>query len=99
MGINERNFLGTGRRLKMAFSTSGEDTDFTIGLTEPYFMERDLSGSFDIFKRKNKSGNTTVDETGLSLGVGFAAARDIYHRLRYDLVKSKKHPVQQRQLL
>ncbi|MDC3234786.1 outer membrane protein assembly factor BamA, partial [Candidatus Puniceispirillum sp.] len=30
LGINERNFLGTGRRLKMAFSTSGEDTDFTI---------------------------------------------------------------------
>ena len=66
-----------------------EDTDFTIGLTEPYFMDRDLSGSFDIFRRKNKSGDTTVNETGLSFGVGFAAARDVYHRLRYDLSKSK----------
>ena len=45
----EKNFLGTGRRLKLGFTTSGEDTNFTIGLTEPYFMERDLSGSVDIF--------------------------------------------------
>ncbi len=90
IGVNERNFLGTGRRLKMSFSTSGEDTDFTIGLTEPYFMERDLSGSFDIFKRKNKAGESTVTETGFSFGVGFAAARDVYHRLRYDLSKSKR---------
>ena len=73
----------------MAFSTSGENSDFTIGLTEPYFMGRDLSGSFDIFTRKDKSGDTTVNETGLSFGVGFAAARDVYHRLRYDLGKSK----------
>ena len=89
LGINERNFLGTGRRLKMAFSTSGENSDFTIGLTEPYFMGRDLSGNFDIFTRKDKSGDSTVNETGLSLGLGFAAARDVYHRLRYDLSKSK----------
>ena len=52
-------------------------------------MERDLSGSFDIFSRKDKSGDSTVNETGLSFGVGFAAARDVYHRLRYDLSKSK----------
>ena len=73
----------------MAFSTSGENSDFTIGLTEPYFMGRDLSGNFDIFTRKDKSGDSTVNETGLSLGLGFAAARDVYHRLRYDLSKSK----------
>ena len=89
LGINERNFLGTGRRLNLSLSASGENTDFTIGLTEPYFMDRDLTGSVDIFKRKNKSGETTVNETGLSLGLGFAAARDVYHRLRYDLSQSK----------
>ncbi len=89
LGINERNFLGTGRRLNLSLSASGENTDFTIGLTEPYFMDRDLTGSVDVFKRKNKSGETTVNETGFSLGVGFAAARDVYHRLRYDLSQSK----------
>ena len=89
LGINERNFLGTGRRLNLSLSASGESTDFTIGLTEPYFMDRDLTGSFDVFKRKNKSGETSVYETGLSLGVGFAAARDVFHRVRYDLSKSK----------
>ena len=50
----------------MAFSHR-EDTDFTIGLTEPYFMGRDLSGSFDIFTRKDKSGDSTVNETGFHL--------------------------------
>ena len=41
-----------------------------------------------MFLNEKKSGDTTVDETGFSLGVGFAAARDVYHRLRYDLSKS-----------
>jgi outer membrane protein insertion porin family len=89
LGVNERNFIGTGRRLSLSLSATGGSTDFNVGVTEPYFLGRDLTGDFDIFKRKNKSGNTTINETGLSLGVGFSAARDVYHRLRYDLSQSK----------
>lgn len=37
-GINERNFIGTGRRASLSISTSGAETNFNIGLTEPYLQ-------------------------------------------------------------
>ena len=88
-GINERNFLGTGRRASALISTSGTETSFTLGLTEPYLLGRNLTGSFDVFNTKNKPDETTINQTGLSLGVGFAAARDVFHRLNYELSQSK----------
>ena len=88
-GINERNFLGTGRRASMSISTSGSKTNFNIGLTEPYLLGRNLTGSFDVFKTKTKSDEMTINQTGLSFGLGFPAARDVFHRLNYELSQSK----------
>ena len=87
LGINERNFLGTGRRLKMAFSTSGEDTDFTIGLTEPYFMGRDLTGSFDVFNNNytDSSADQRIKSFGFSSSAGFSSANDFAHNISYTL--------------
>jgi outer membrane protein insertion porin family len=89
LGINERNFLGTGRRASASISTSGTETSFNLGLTEPYLLGRNLTGSFDVFNTKNKSDETTINQTGFSLGVGFSAARDVFHRLNYELSQSK----------
>jgi outer membrane protein insertion porin family len=89
LGINERNFLGTGRRASASISTSGTETNFNLGLTEPYLLGRDLTGSFDVFKTKTKSDETTINRTGFSFGVGFSAAHDVFHRLNYELSQSK----------
>ncbi|MDC0992943.1 outer membrane protein assembly factor BamA [Alphaproteobacteria bacterium] len=89
LGLNERNFLGTGRRASVSVSTSGTETSFNLGLAEPYLLGRDLTGSFDVFNTENKFDKTTINKTGLSLGVGFSAARDVFHRLNYELSQSK----------
>jgi outer membrane protein insertion porin family len=89
LGLNERNFLGTGRRASASVSTSGTETSFNLGLAEPYLLGRNLTGSFDVFNTKNKFDETTIDQTGFSLGVGFSAARDVFHRLNYELSQSK----------
>ncbi|MDP4632097.1 MAG: BamA/TamA family outer membrane protein, partial [Porticoccaceae bacterium] len=89
LGINERNFLGTGRRASASISTSGTETNFNLGLTEPYLLGRNLTGSFDIFNTKTKSDETTINQHGLTFGVGFSAARDVFHRLNYELSQSK----------
>ena len=89
LGLNERNFLGTGRRASASISTSGTETSFNLGLTEPYLLGRNLTGSFDVFNTKNKFDETTINQTGFSLGVGFSAASDVFHRLNYQLVQSK----------
>jgi outer membrane protein insertion porin family len=88
-GINERNFLGTGRRASVSLSTSASQTNFNLGITEPYLLGRNLTGRFDIFNTQSKGDDTTVKRTGFSVGLGFAAANDIYHRISYELSRSR----------
>ncbi|MDA7599170.1 outer membrane protein assembly factor BamA, partial [Alphaproteobacteria bacterium] len=89
VGINERNFLGTGRSLEATLSTSDSRTDFRVGTTEPYLFGRNLLGSAAFFKERLKRSTATVDQTGFDLGVGFSAAGDIYHRVGYEVSQSK----------
>jgi outer membrane protein insertion porin family len=89
LGINERNFLGTGRRASASISTSDTSMDFILGMSQPYLFGRDLAGSIDLFKTKSTANQTTVNRTGVDLGVRFSAARDIYHRVSYELATSK----------
>ncbi len=89
LGINEKNFLGTGRSAKFAFSISESRTDYRIGITEPYFLNRNLKSSFEIFNEKVKNDNVTVQSSGVSVGAAFSAANDIYHRLGYEIAETK----------
>ena len=89
LGINERNFLGTGRRASASISTSDTRTDFLFGLTQPYLFDRDLTGSIDVFKAKSTATNTSANRTGFDLGARFDAANDVYHRVTYGIATSK----------
>ncbi|MGB2094476.1 MAG: outer membrane protein assembly factor BamA [Candidatus Puniceispirillaceae bacterium] len=89
LGINERNFLGTGRRASASISTSDTQTDFVFGLTQPYLFGRDLTGSIDVFKTKSSANNTSTNRTGFDLGARFNAANDVYHRVTYGISTSK----------
>ncbi|MDA0332573.1 MAG: outer membrane protein assembly factor BamA [Proteobacteria bacterium] len=89
LGINERNFLGTGRRASASISTSDTQTDFVFGLTQPYLFGRDLTGSIDVFKTKSTANNTSANRTGVDLGARFNAANDVYHSVTYGISTSK----------
>jgi outer membrane protein insertion porin family len=85
LGINERNFLGSGRGLKFSTSLSESRSDYRLGLTEPYFLDRDLRGSAEIFNQRLENSTLTTKSTGVNLGVAFDAADDYYHRIGYEL--------------
>jgi outer membrane protein insertion porin family len=85
LGINERNFLGSGRGLKFSTSLSESRSDYRLGLTEPYFLDRDLRSSAEIFNQKLENSTLTTKSTGVNLGVAFDAADDYYHRIGYEL--------------
>ena len=89
LGINERNFLGTGRRASASISTSDRQTDFVFGLTQPYLFGRDLTGSVDVFKNKSNVNDASTNRTGLNFGARFSAANDVYHRVTYGISTSK----------
>ena len=48
LGLREKNFLGSGRSVKFSASASDSVADYRIGLTEPYFLNRNLDGSFEV---------------------------------------------------
>ena len=89
LGINENNFLGTGRGARASVSLSDRSTRFRAGITEPYLFDRNLTGSADIFKSTVEYTNVDLERTGLTLGVGFDAANDFNHRFSYTIAKSK----------
>lgn len=47
--IRERNLLGLGQDLKIAATVSARRTEFDVGFTEPYFMDRNLAAGIDLF--------------------------------------------------
>jgi len=85
LGINERNFLGAGRGLKFSTSLSESRSDYRLGLTEPYFLDRDLRGSAEIFNQRVENSTLTTKSTGVNLGAAFDAADGYYHRIGYEL--------------
>ena len=85
LGINERNFLGSGRGLKFSTSLSENRSDYRLGLTEPYFLDRDLRGSAEIFNQRVENSTLTTKSTGVNLGAAFDAADGYYHRIGYEL--------------
>jgi len=89
LGINERNFLGTGRSLEASVGLSDSRTDFRLGVVEPYLFGRDLRGSATLFNEKVKSNSTNINSTGFDFGIGFTAAKNIYHRVGYKLAQTK----------
>ena len=58
-GIQERNILGTGNTLGLNLMLSEREQQYTIGLTNPYFMDKNLLAGVDIF-------HTTLDNEDYS---------------------------------
>lgn len=89
LGINERNFLGTGRGARAKLSFSEKSTSFRAGITEPYLFDRNLLGSFDVFKEETEYTGVDLERTGIDLGFGFSAADNYRHRFGYLLAETK----------
>ena len=58
-GIQERNILGTGNTLGLNMMLSEREQQYTIGLTNPYFMDKNLLAGVDVF-------HTTLDNEDYS---------------------------------
>ena len=89
LGINEKNFLGSGRAVKFAASVSDTRADYRVGLTEPYWLDRNLRGSVEVFNESVEADTVDLETTGFGTSVFFTAADDYYHRIGYDLANKE----------
>ena len=89
LGVDERNFLGTGRAFSFSFDVSNKRSNVRIGVAEPYLFGRNLTGRASVFNDRVKQSSVSINRTGFDVGVSFDAAEDYYHRVDYELSQSK----------
>ena len=90
LGLNEKNFLGEGNQVRFNASLSDKKNSYNIGATNPYFMDRQLSASFDLYNEEteNTSGDIKSSSTGFS--VGFGIKNNLwFQQLKYDYYSSE----------
>ncbi|WP_339713300.1 outer membrane protein assembly factor BamA, partial [uncultured Sneathiella sp.] len=90
--IRERNLLGRGQDLRFGVSVGAQSQTIDIGFTEPYFLDRDLSAGFDIFRTvrdyQDESGYD-LERTGFVLRSGFPIREYVRGDVFYSLVNEK----------
>jgi outer membrane protein insertion porin family len=88
-GIDEKNFLGTGRAIGFSSVISSKKSDFDVSISEPFFLGRNLSASASVYQNKVKGTSVTIERRGFGVGFGFRAANSVYHNLTYNLAESE----------
>ncbi len=89
IGLSENNFFGKGQRLKFFILSSERQNSIDFSFTEPFFLNRDLSLSTDIFKtiREFPESNYDNETDGVGLGVGYANGEYGRQSVKYSLQK------------
>lgn len=96
-GIRERNFLGKGQDLKFSTTLSGKRLNFDLSLTEPKFLDRNLSARVDAFhSRVDMQSESSYDQqrTGGGLRFGFPMSKHWSESIGYRLEKNEIKNVQ-----
>jgi len=83
--LRERNLLGKGQDLQLNFSLSFETQRIDLSFTEPYFLGRDLSAGFDLFRTETDQDELTFEEdrTGGALRMGYSIIEPWRQSWRY----------------
>jgi len=88
VGLREKNFLGRGQDISVAFTLSQRSTEADLQFTEPYFLDRNLAVGFDLFRitrdRTDESG-FNLNTTGFRLRAGYEIIEDLRQNWRYTI--------------
>jgi outer membrane protein insertion porin family len=74
--ITQENFLGRGWKLNLAASLGGESTTYQIGLTDPYFLDKNLTLGFELYKTEREWNDFSRRATGGAIKLGMPVFDD-----------------------
>ncbi len=86
--LTERNLLGTGRSATANFRLSKRTQQIDFSLTEPYFLDSDLSAGVDVFRRETDfqdEGSFDQTTTGGALRAAYPITEHLRHGLKFTL--------------
>lgn len=85
-GIKESNLLGRGQELNTRFTWATRRKQAQLGFTEPYFLNRELSAGFDIYRTQldyQDESSYDITSTGFNLRSGYALSEHLGHSVYY----------------
>ncbi len=89
----ERNLLGTGRYLTIGVDKYRKKISQHIGITDPYFMDKELLFGGSVFRVDAKSGSEhtpySIKSVGGNLRAGYELATDLRHDIFYTLKRDE----------
>ena len=88
ISIRQRNLLGRGQDLRLAFSISSIRQTIDLGFTEPYFLGRDVAAGIDLFRSSTDYTDYSYykqGSTGFRLRTGFPITEYLTMGLRYTM--------------
>jgi len=85
--LRERNLLGRGQDLRAGFTISGVSSQIDLSFTEPYFLDRNLSAGFDLFRtvQENDESSFDLERIGGSLRAGYTLLPNVRQVWNYTL--------------
>lgn len=90
--IRERNLLGKGQDLSLGAVIAGERTQFNLGFTEPYFLNRDLSAGVDLYHTtRDYQDESSYDQqrSGGGLRIGYPLSENWRQTLSYKIQRNE----------
>ena len=91
IGLRERNFLGGGQDLRARATFGQRRQNYDLGITEPYFLGRELEAGADIYKTVQNYQDTATfnrDAVGTVFKLSYNLSEHLKHQLRYNLEQS-----------
>lgn len=98
----ERNLLGTGKYLNAGVQAGRKSTNYYGGITDPNFLDKDLSLGVNFFRSQNGRGsgfakgeqNYSLVSTGARTSLGYDITEDLSHEIEYSIKQDRlKTPV------
>jgi len=92
VGIRERNLLGKGQDLLLKTTVAAESSQIDLQYTEPYLLDRKLTGGIDLFRTTQDLQDESSFERaslGTGLRLGFEYSDNFLQRLQYRISREE----------
>ena len=96
-GLRERNLVGTGIDAGITGILAQKQSQVNLSVTDPYFLDRNLVGGFDLFHIQNNLQSVaqySERRTGLSLRLGYEFTENLRQIWTYSIIQRSVFDVQ-----
>ncbi|NOY14183.1 MAG: outer membrane protein assembly factor BamA [Deltaproteobacteria bacterium] len=81
--VSQNNFMGYGLKLNLTASLSSKTQTYSLGVTDPYFLDTDWTVGFEVYKTEYEYTDYSEYKNGGAIRAGYPIAKDTKAFLSY----------------